>query len=137
MKSKFWKTTAVMIAYDDSDGWYDHQMGPIVNPSATSQDRLTSDGKCGNGEPMNQIQGRCGYGPRMPLLVVSPWAKINYVDHTTTDLSSIPKFIEDNWSTGPIGGGSYDALAGALGNMFNFAHSSGDRRVYLDPITGN
>jgi phospholipase C len=137
MKSKFWKTTAIVISYDDSDGWYDHQMGPIVNPSSTTQDKLTSSGKCGNGAPMNQIQGRCGYGPRLPLIVVSPWAKVNYVDHTTTDQSSIIKFVEDNWSTGPVGGGSYDAIAGTLDNMFNFDHSSGDRRTYLDPVTGN
>jgi hypothetical protein len=34
--SRFWGTTAVIIMYDDSDGWYDHQMGPIVKPSAAT-----------------------------------------------------------------------------------------------------
>src|SRR5262249_20836073 len=38
MKSPFWATTAIVIAYDDSDGWYDHVMGPIVNQSLTSDD---------------------------------------------------------------------------------------------------
>jgi phospholipase C len=139
MTSKFWKSTAIVIAYDDSDGWYDHQMGPIVNSSATMSDALTSPGHCGNGTPLNGINGRCGYGPRLPLLVISPFAKPNFVDHTTTDQSSILRFIEDNWGTGRIGGGSFDALAGSLTNMFDFGEESeepGERRLILDPITG-
>src|SRR5216683_4114258 len=59
MTSKFWTSTAIIIAYDDSDGWYDHQMGPIVNSSATMSDALTSPGHCGKGSPLNGIQGRC------------------------------------------------------------------------------
>jgi phospholipase C len=138
MTSKFWKSTAIIIAYDDSDGWYDHQMGPIVNPSATSEDGLTAEGKCGNGTPLNSIEGRCGYGPRQPLLVVSPLAKVNFVDHSTTDLTSILRFIEDNWGTGQIGGGSFDALAGPLTNMFYFSNKAwGARRLLLDPSSGN
>ena len=49
-KQKDWANTAVVIAYDDSDGWYDHQMGPIVNQSATAMDALTGAGQCGAGE---------------------------------------------------------------------------------------
>src|SRR5208282_4995042 len=44
-----WKDTAVIIAYDDSDGWYDHQMSPITNQSTTADDALTDQGACGNG----------------------------------------------------------------------------------------
>lgn len=44
-------------------------------------------------------QDRCGYGPRQPLLVISPYAKVNFVDHTITDQSSILRFVEDNWNT--------------------------------------
>ena len=44
-----WEHTAVVIAYDDSDGWYDHQMGPIVNQSTSPADALTGAGACGNG----------------------------------------------------------------------------------------
>ncbi len=56
------------------------------------------------------MQGRCGYGPRLPLLVISPWAKKNYIDNTVTDQSSIPRFIEDIFlSSQRIGGGSFDA----------------------------
>src|SRR6185437_10924219 len=89
MQSKFWSSTAVVIAYDDSDGWYDHQAGPIVNHSASSAD--VNCGAVSDGTP-----GRCGYGPRLPLLLISPFAKKNFVSHTLTDQSSIVRFIEDN-----------------------------------------
>jgi phospholipase C len=136
-KSEFWKSTAIIIMYDDSDGWYDHQMSPIVNPSASTADTLSGSGKCGNGTPLNGLQGRCGYGPRLPFIVVSPFAKRNFVDHSLTDQSSVLRFIEDNWDTGNIGGGSFDALAGSIGNMFDFGNQgSGARRLFLDPNTG-
>jgi phospholipase C len=61
---------------------------------------------------MSGIRGRCGCGPRQPLLVLSPFAKKNFVDHTLTDQSSVLRFIEDNWKTGQIGGGSFDQIAG-------------------------
>src|SRR6202012_5185613 len=44
-----WDSTAVIIAYDDSDGWYDHQMGPIVNQSATAADMVGGQPSCGTG----------------------------------------------------------------------------------------
>jgi phospholipase C len=66
-------------------------------------------------------QGRCGYGPRLPLLVISPYAKQNFVDHTVTDQSSILRFIEDNWVGGQRIQGSFDARAGVLTNMFDFS----------------
>src|SRR5580700_2699766 len=81
-----WKDTAVVIAYDDSDGWYDHQMSPIINQSQTSQDALNGPGLCGSGAPIlagisaPHAQGRCGYGPRLPLLVISPWTRANTVE---------------------------------------------------------
>ena len=125
-KQKDWSSTAVVIAYDDSDGWYDHQMGPIVNQSATAMDALTAPGQCGAGTgalagvTIEHAQGRCGYGPRLPLLVISPYAKQNYVDHTVTDQSSILRFIEDNWLGGQRITGSFDNLAGRLNTMFDF-----------------
>jgi phospholipase C len=70
--------------------------------------------------------------------VVSPFAKANFVDHSLTDQSSIIRFVEDNWGTGRIGGGSFDALAGPLTNMFDFSeeHESDERVLILDPTTG-
>ena len=63
--------------------------------------------------------GRCGYGPRLPLLVISPWAKQGHVDHTLTDQSSMIRFVEDNWQLPRIDG-SFDAIAGTLNHMFDF-----------------
>jgi phospholipase C len=132
-QSPFWNSTAIIIAYDDSDGWYDHQMGPIVSPSNVSDDNLTGPASCGVGAGLPS-QGRCGYGPRLPLLVISPYAKVNFVDHTVTDQSSILRFVEDNWNLGRIGNGSSDAYAGSLMNMFNFGGTAA--AVMLDPSTG-
>jgi phospholipase C len=137
-----WRNTAVIVAYDDSDGWYDHQMGPIANQSTSPADWLTSKGECGEGTTalpgpsVDHAQGRCGYGPRLPLLVISPYARRNYVDHSLTDQTSVLRFIEDNWLKGErVGGGSFDAIAGSLDAMFDFAHP--DPRPYiLDKTTG-
>jgi len=143
-ESGFWNRTAVVVAYDDSDGWYDHQMSPIVNHSETSADQLTGNGACGDGRSAlpginpNTLhaQGRCGYGPRTPLLVISGWSKINFVDHTLTDQSSILRFIEDNWlGSKRLGSGSFDAIAGSINNMFDFNHFN-PTRLILNPGNG-
>jgi phospholipase C len=148
MNSSFWNTTAVIVAYDDSDGWYDHQMGPIVNGSFSSADTLTGAGACGvsGTTPQlpgpnsggNPVSGRCGYGVRQPLMVISPWAKPNYVDHTLTDQTSVLRFIEDNWSLGKIGQGSFDGLANPITSMFNFTQSTpqNTNRPILSTVTG-
>jgi phospholipase C len=111
-------------------------MSPIVNPSATTADAVSGPEKCDNGAPLGGIQGRCGYGPRLPLLVISPFAKANFVDHTLTDQSSILKFIETNWSVGSIGGGSFDTLEGTLNNLFDFSGKTKHATLTLDPNTG-
>jgi phospholipase C len=138
MRSRFWKSTAIIVMYDDSDGWYDHQMSPIVNPSAVAAsntantDQLNAPGVCGNGTPRGGIEGRCAYGQRQPFLLISPFAKQNFVDHSLTDQSSVLRFIEDNWNTGRIGSGSFDELAGSLLNMFDFdRHEPDERRLFL------
>jgi phospholipase C len=135
-KSPEWQSTAVVLAYDDSDGWYDHQMSPIVNNSQSSQDALTGTGLCGARTPLAGYQNRCGYGPRQPLMVMSPYSKVNSVDHSITDQTSILRFVEDNWLGGQrIGDGSFDAFAGSLNGMFDFSHPH-PKPLILDPITG-
>ena len=119
MRTPDWRSTAVVVSYDDSDGWYDHAYSGVTNPSQSVADALTGSGQCGTGAPLAGQQGRCGYGPRLPLLVVSPWAKLDYVDHTRTDQSSIIRFIEDNWGVARIPG-SFDGVAGPLNNLFDF-----------------
>ncbi len=154
-----WKETAVFIAWDDSDGWYDHVMPPIVNPSAAPGFDAISPANGGNcGTPKaDALQGRCGFGPRLVLNVVSPWTKVNYVDHTLTDQSSILRFIEDNWNLDYIDGESkkdpnthlrtpafavnppaqsFDVVTGSFDNMFDFDDAPRLQKLILNPTTG-
>ncbi|HET9060193.1 MAG TPA: alkaline phosphatase family protein [Acidimicrobiales bacterium] len=136
-----WRSTAVVINWDDSDGWYDHQMGPIVAQSQTSLDALTGNGTCGfsaaevPGAASNPEQARCGVGPRLPLLVISPYAKSNFVDNTFSTQSSIVGFIEENWLGGKSLGNAAADTEGTIDNMFDFSHP-GAGRLFLDPSTG-
>jgi phospholipase C len=131
-KSPDWKSTAVVLAYDDSDGWYDHQASPVINGS---QDPAQDSAVCTGKPAMAGNQDRCGYGPRLPLMVISPYSRQNYVDHQVTDQASVTKFIEDNWHTGRIGDASYDARSGSLNGMFDFA-APNTQPVLIDPNTG-
>ena len=130
-------STAIIIAYDDSGGWYDHVMPPIISQSNDPKyDSLVgSTGLCGHAPSEQIYQDRCGYGARLPMLVLSPYAKVNYVDHSITDQSSILRFIEDNWHLGRIGNQSFDAKAGSIMNMFDFSRAK-DNRLFLNPASG-
>jgi phospholipase C len=145
-QSPEWNHTVIILAYDDSDGWYDH-VNHVINGSETSRDGFSAIGRCG--DPSTALpgvqagtlhaQGRCGYGPRLPLLVISPWAKPNYVSHIITDQTSILRFIEDTFlNQQRIGQGSFDAIAGSIADMFDFSaegpHNSAV--LLLDPATG-
>jgi phospholipase C len=138
-----WDSTAVIITYDDSDGWYDHAPAPIAHPSFSSSDGLTAPGQCGvvgtsesfgvNNLP---VHGRCGPGTRLPFLVISPLAKKNYVSHVLVTQASIPQFIEDNWMNGQrLGKGSFDATTGSIVDMFNF-NKANSAKLILDPTLG-
>jgi len=138
-----WDSTAIIVDYDDSDGWYDHAFAKTTSPSFSSQDALNGTGLCGavgateptgiNGLP---VAGRCGPGTRTPFLVISPYAKKNYVSHVLISQASIPQFIEDNWlSSQRIGQGSADATTGSIADMFNF-NKKNSVALILDPATG-
>ncbi|MHB9018833.1 MAG: phospholipase C, partial [Burkholderiales bacterium] len=142
-----WKNTVVIVTYDDSDGWYDHAFATTTSFSYDPQaDQLNGPGLCGNGattQPQSPgvnglpVNGRCGPGTRIPLIVISPWAKQNYVSHVQVSLSSVARFIEDNWLGGQrLGGGSWDATAGSLMDLFNFTASGNNPALYLDPSLG-
>jgi phospholipase C len=137
-----WKNTAVIITYDDSDGWYDHAYATPTSSSFSTADALNGPGTCGtgtqpnglNGQPVN---GRCGPGTRIPFLVISPYAKQNYVSHDRISQASVVRFIEDNWLKGErLGGGSFDASAGSITDMFDFHPGERDDKLFLDPSTG-
>jgi phospholipase C len=139
-----WDRTAVIIAYDDSDGWADHAFSPTTHPSfSTTADALNGAGICGvvgttepagvNGMP---VHGRCGPGTRTPFVVISPYAKKNYVSHVLITQASIPQFIEDNWLKGErLGGGSFDATTGSIVDMFNIKRAE-SAELFLDPTFG-
>lgn len=99
-----WKNTAVFIAYDDSDGDYDH-VPPPARPGP----------------------GPIGYGVRLPFLVVSPWSKVNHIDATPIDHGSVIGFIRYNWSISEtLGPEAADQYSGSLLGLFDF--SAGKRR---------
>jgi phospholipase C len=149
-----WKNTAVIVAYDDSDGWYDHAFSGVHNPSLSPSDNLTdtqttlpTSGKCGSeaggNTPLAGEQGRCGLGPRLPLLVISPYARVDAVDHNLSDQSSILNFVEYNWGLPAISGSADQLLSRAdrsegvrfdLAGLFQFDHRA--KRLFLDPFSG-
>ncbi|MFJ4923004.1 phospholipase C [Streptomyces sp. NPDC088725] len=131
-QSPQWKDTAIVLAYDDSDGWYDHVYAKPLNGSKdTAKDssgKAVDSPACQNGPAAaGGYQDRCGPGTRQPLMVISPYSKVNMIDHTRTEQTSVLKFIEDNWHTARIGDHSFDTRAGSLENMFDFAHPNGDQ----------
>ncbi len=140
-----WSSTAVLITWDDSDGWYDHKFVSPSNASFDAQaDQLGGSGVCGSGTPLGgpnsggkAVNGRCGPGTRIPFIVISPWAKANYVSHVQISQASIVRFIEDNWLGGQrLGGGSFDASAGSLTDLFDFSGKGNATPLYLDPTQG-
>ncbi len=154
-RSPDWGSTAVILAYDDSDGWYDHQLGPLVNPSLSPADNLTNttlagpaSGQCGPSPqttaPLGGEQGRCGLGPRQPLMVISPFTSHNVVDHHVTDLASIINLVEYNWHLPGIAD-SYDQVLARLdaaqglkfdmAGLFRFTGRA-NKRIYLFPSNG-
>ena len=144
--SPFWRDTAIMITYDDTGGWYDHVAGPIVSFSEDPANDAITPGSCGvlPKAAVPSPNDRCGFGVRMPFLLISPYAKQDYVDHSLNDTTSVLRFIEYNWSLGTIGDPtSFDVLAsGTILGMFDFDSNHGDdrdaesRKLILDPTFG-
>jgi phospholipase C len=168
-QSPDWSSTAVIVNYDDSDGWYDHVLSPVINQSHSVADNLTNTSLdvAGNGTsglctrtpgapahphgplpgpgPLAGEEGRCGFGPRLPMLVISPWAKTNYVDNDLSDQSSIINFVEYNWHLPGING-SFDQVLDPLdhhegvkfdlGGMFDFKASPNTAPFILNQNTG-
>jgi phospholipase C len=137
-----WKSTAVIITYDDSDGWYDHAFVTPTSASFSVDDALNGTGICGPGgtEPAGvdgpAVAGRCGPGTRIPFMVISPFAKKNFVSHTLITQASVARFVEDNWLNGErLGSGSFDATTGSIMDMFDFKQEN-TKKLILDPTSG-
>jgi phospholipase C len=138
-----WKNTAVIITYDDSDGWYDHAFAKTTSSSYNATaDQLNGPGVCGTGTAPDglagvPVNGRCGPGPRLPFIVISPYAKPNYVDHDQISQAAVVSFIEDNWLGGErLGGGSFDAQDQSILGMFDFTGTTHTQSLILNPTTG-
>jgi phospholipase C len=136
-QSKYWPSTAIVITYDDSDGWYDHVAPTLVNGS----DNSTIDtAMCEETAiAIGTTNGRCGYSQRLPMIVISPWTRDNYVSNNRTDTASVVKFIEDNWLNGGRIPGSFDATSGNLdapGGLLDFRVRPHFQAVILNPTTG-
>ena len=131
-KTPDWSSTAVIVNYDDSDGWYDHVYSGVTNPSLSParqpdehphrhDQRVEPDvgpvrPVAADLTPLAGEQGRCGLGPRLPMLVVSPCARHEHVDHNLSDQASIINFIEYNWNL-PAIAGSFDQVLKAAGQV--------------------
>ncbi|MCZ8513766.1 stalk domain-containing protein [Paenibacillus filicis] len=107
MRTDYWKDTAVIITYDESGGYWDHMAPPQLQPSP---------------------DGLAGAGPRIPMILVSPYSKMNFVSHTTYDHTSILKFIEWNWGVDALN--SRDASVSNITDMFDFDHPNFAPYVY-------
>jgi phospholipase C len=123
--SKSWSSTAIVVTYDDSDGWYDHVAPKILNGSAdpaTDQSVCTTAAAKPASAPAGGYADRCGPSQRLPFLVISPFAKRNAVSHKQLEQPSVLKFIEQNWGVKAIGDHSFDARANNFTSMFDFRH---------------
>lgn len=132
-KSPEWKDTAIVLAYDDSDGWYDHAKPKITNGSSDAA--VDDPALCGKAKAAGGYQDRCGPSQRLPMIVISPYSKVNHVDHHYQEQTSVLRFIEDNWRLGRVGDASFDVRGGDLSRLFDFRRPRAGKLI-LDPKTG-
>ncbi|MGA8099741.1 MAG: alkaline phosphatase family protein [Candidatus Cybelea sp.] len=92
-KSKYWNSTAIIVVWEDWGGWYDHVAPPQLDYA--------------------------GLGIRVPMIVVSPYAKAGYVSHTQYEFGSIVRFVEDTWNLGRLG--TTDTRAASIDDVFDFS----------------
>jgi phospholipase C len=92
-RGPFWNSTAIFVVWDDWGGWYDHVAPPRLD--------------------------RMGLGPRVPMIVISPWAKRHYVSHVQHEFGSILKFVETAFSLGSLH--ATDERADDLRDCFDFS----------------
>jgi phospholipase C len=110
MQSELWPRTALIITYDEHGGFFDHVPPPEACPPDDHEPRLSS------GEPTPHRFDRLGF--RVPLVVVSPYAKAGYVSHETTDLTSVLRLVETRFDLPALT--RRDANAWPLLDMFDF-----------------
>ncbi len=97
MASPYWASTAIFVSWDDWGGFYDHVIPPVVDTY--------------------------GLGPRVPLIVISPYAKPGYISHNQAEFSSLAKFVLDNWSLPSLGQRDALSVTSDLTDFFDFSQS--------------
>jgi phospholipase C len=106
-----WKRTALFITYDEHGGYFDH----VPPPRAIKPDNIAPQTQPGDAPGAYDR-----YGFRVPLIVVSPWARRGYVSRVVQDLTSITAFVERKWNLPALT--FRDANANAMTDYFDFAH---------------
>jgi len=94
MQSQYWSSTAIFLTWDDWGGYYDHVVPPQID--------------------------NLGLGPRVPLIVISPYAKAGYISHQLGEFSSFVKFVERNWSLPNLGQRDANTSISDLFDYFDF-----------------
>ena len=144
-QSKYWPSTAIVITYDDSDGWYDHQAPVIIDGSSDANTSPANSAQVDTAlctevaVTVGTANGRCGYSQRLPMVVISPYTRENYVSGNLTDTASVVKFIEANWLHGEHIPGSFDKGSGSLyarGGLLDFDTRPHFTPLILDPTSG-
>jgi phospholipase C len=104
--SSYWSNTAIFITWDDWGGWYDHVAPKMLNSYE--------------------------YGFRVPMIVVSPYAKLGYISHVTHDFGSILKFVEETYNLPSLG--YADAVADDLSDCFNYNQTPTPFQTIVAPL---
>lgn len=119
--SDYWKDTALIVAFDETGGWWDHVAPPDLGGQFATwvgdQPNLTGCQYPGDGLPC----GEAGLGPRMPVLVISPYARRAFLDHDLMDTASLVNWVEWNHRLPALGvWGDRDRRAVSLRGAFQF-----------------
>jgi phospholipase C len=117
-----WSKTALFVTYDENDGFFDHLVPPLP-PQDASRGKSTVDVSLDlyKGDS-NRPAGPYGLGPRVPMLVVSPWSKGGYVNSETLDHTSILQFMERRFGVKETNISPWRrAICGDLTSAFDFS----------------
>ena len=120
--SAYWKDTALVIAFDETGGWWDHVAPPdLGGPFATWTNDGLPNTSGGCQYPGMTPCAEAGFGPRMPVLVISRFAKRGFIDHDLLNTASLDRWVEWNHRLPALGvWGDRDVTAGNLTNAFIF-----------------
>ena len=137
-----WSKTALLITFDENDGFFDHVVGPYPNVGALAGestvplDNELFNGKAGTPGGSDGVVGPFGLGVRVPLLVVSPWSKGGWVCSETFDHSSLIRFLEARFGVDEPNITPWRrAVCGDLTSAFDF-ESASDQVPSLPSVAG-